>query len=303
MKRDYLHNGEYRLALELKEAAKEIPEPNMGYILAYRGDLELRNRQPQTIARIVRELRYIFKFMRKDAKLANRADIEKIIIELNKSGKAQISRKKIKQTLKAFYKWLLKSDVYPDIVRWVEMDKVSKMKLPDELLNENDIAKLIENCRNQRDKVIIALLFDTGMRVGELLNLRVKDISLNKESPSYVIVDGKTGQRRATLVFSVPYLVNYLNDLKDSEPNRPLFLTSYKKPLDYSNVRKLLHDLKERAGIKKRLHAHLFRHSRASIYANSMTEQQLRSISAGQEVARWPQRMSIYLAETLMTLY
>ena len=46
--------------------------------------------------------------------------------------------------------------------------------------------------------------------------------------------------------------------------------------MDYIHVRKLLHDLKERAKFQKRLYPHLFRHSRATFYANSLTEQQLK---------------------------
>jgi site-specific recombinase XerD len=274
---DYLHQGEYVLSLELKKANEEIAEPNISYVMAFKGHLELKNRKPQTLARVVRELRFIFKCMKKDAKLAARADIERLVTLINKSGKAPISRKKIKQTLRAFYKWLFKSNAYPEIVAWIEVDRVASIKLPEELLNEEEIAKLLENCKNQRDKAVVALLFDTGMRIGELLNLKIKDIVLNKDNPSYAIVDGKTGKRRVTLVFSVPYLVNYLNnEPRTSKPESSLFITSSKNPLDYDNVRKLLHDLKERTGIKKRLHPHLFRHSRASIYANTMTEQQLK---------------------------
>ena len=274
---DYLHQGEYVLSLELKKAKEEIAEPNISYVMAFKGHLELKNRKPQTLARVVRELRFIFKCMTKDAKLATRTDIEQLVTSINKSGKAPISRKKIKQTLRAFYKWLFKTNSYPEIVAWIEVDRVASIKLPEELLNEEDIVKLIENCRNQRDKVVIALLFDTGMRVGELLNLKVKDIVLNTESPSYTIVDGKTGKRRVTLVFSVPYLANYLNnERRNTNPDDSLFVTNTKRSLDYENIRKLLSELKQRTGITKRLHPHLFRHSRASIYANSMTEQQLK---------------------------
>jgi site-specific recombinase XerD len=277
MKRDYLHNGEYRLALEMKKATEELSEPNISYVLAYSAKLGLLNRKPQTLARIIRELRYILQFLGKDVKTATKEDIERLVAELNKSEKAPISKNKIKQTLRSFYKWLLKTEEYPSIVKWVKMDRVESIKLPEELLTEEDIAKLIEACKSQRDKTIIALLYDTGMRVGELLNLKIRDIVLNKDSPSYVMVDGKTGKRRATLVFSVPYLANYLDDgIKERGNDTSLFFTTYGNQFDYDNVRKLLSDLKERTGMKKRLHPHLFRHSRASIYANSMTEQQLK---------------------------
>jgi ribosomal protein L40E len=45
-------------------------------------------------------------------------------------------------------------------------------------------------------------------------------------------------------------------------------------PIDYMHIRKMLGDLKERAKLQKRLYTHLFRHSRATYYANFLTEQQ-----------------------------
>ena len=169
------------------------------------------------------------------------------------------------------------------------MDRVENIKLPEELLTEEDIVNLIGACKSQRDKAIIALLYDTGMRVGELLNLRIRDVVLNRDSLGYAMVDGKTGKRRVTLIFSVPYLAYYLdNCIKERSNDASLFFTTYGNAFDYSNVRKLLFDLKERTGMKKRLHPHLFRHSRASIYANSMTEQQLKKYfgwSGGSQMA------------------
>ena len=182
-------------------------------------------------------------------------------------------------TLRSFYKWLYNADTYPDIVKWIKPDPNQSNKLPEDMLNEAEVRKLIESCKNQRDKTIVALLWDTGMRVGELLNLKVKDIALS-DSLSHVIVSGKTGDRRVPLVFAVPYLANYLNDFRrGARQEDSLFIvidrnTPTNRPLDYIHVRKLLGDLKTRGNMEKKLYAHLFRHSRATYYANMLTEQQ-----------------------------
>ena len=61
------------------------------------------------------------------------------------------------------------------------------------------------------------------MRVGELLNLKIKDISL-ADNISHARVSGKTGDRQVPLVFSVPYLANYFNDLrKNASSDDPVF--------------------------------------------------------------------------------
>ena len=124
---------------------------------------------------------------------------------------AILSKRKLKEILRAFYRWLYNLDHYPEIVNWIKVDRDVSNKLPEYLLSEEEVKKLVENCKNQRDKTIIALLWDTGMCVGELLNLRIRDISMS-DGLSHAIVRGKTGERGVPLVFSVPYLANYLND-------------------------------------------------------------------------------------------
>ena len=124
----------------MKKAAQELSKPNIDYIRAYSAKLGLLDRKPQTIARAVRELRYIFRFLSKDMKKATKENIENLILQVNKSKKAAASKRKIKQTLRSFYKWLLGSDDYPPIVKWVKVDKVESIKLPEELLTEEDVA-------------------------------------------------------------------------------------------------------------------------------------------------------------------
>ncbi|MDE1874400.1 MAG: tyrosine-type recombinase/integrase [Candidatus Micrarchaeota archaeon] len=289
--RDYLRNGEYRLSRALVKLDEQIPEPNRSYALKYKDFLELNNRKARTIERRLSELRYVLRLLGKDAREATKEDIENVVRGINRGkvhdsdGKetaqdlAVISKGKLKLTLKNFIRWFHGSDVYPDIVKWVKIDRQGTNKLPEEMLTEEDIKKLIEACKNQRDKTIIALMWDTGMRVGELLSLKMKDISLN-ENVSYVMVSGKTGDRRVPLVFSVPYLANHINNLRSkARAEDALFTvmehnTSGDTPIDYPHIRKLLGDIKQRAKLQKRVYPHLFRHSRATYYANSLTEQQ-----------------------------
>ena len=192
MSRRYLDNGEYRTASQLNMIAKEFEEPNRGYAFAYKEYLELNNRKARTIARRLGDLRFILRVLPKDAKLATRKDIENVVMAINKvksrdingnltnNDLAILSKRKLKQILRAFYKWLYNSDNYPDIVKWVKVDREVPNKLPEDLLSEEEVKKLIENCKNLRDSTVIALLWDTGMRIGEFLGLRIKDITLTK---------------------------------------------------------------------------------------------------------------------------
>ncbi len=237
------------------------------------------------------EIRVILKYLPLDAKLATKEDIGRVVLAINNAKRhdmhgnetnvdiATISKRKLKQTLKAFYRWLYNSDEFPPVAKWIKVDSDTLQKLPEDMLNEEEIKFLIQNCKNLRDSTVIALLWDTGMRIGEFLGLRIKDITLTK-AICHVKVYGKTGGRQMPLTFSVPYLANYFNHFRgNTSPEDPLFTTLEHNivsntPMDYPHVSKLLHDLRERTNFPKRLYPHLFRHSRATHYANFPAESQ-----------------------------
>lgn len=87
--------------------------------------------------------------------------------------------------------------------------------------------------------------------------------------------------RNVLLLFSVPFLGQYLNLIKDVKQNEPLWWnlkqSNIKGQLEYGGLLKMLKEVANAAGIEKRRYPHLFRHSRASDYANRLTEQQLKA--------------------------
>ena len=115
--------------------------------------------------------------------------------------------------LKKFYKWLNNGE-YPIQVKWMK-NNINKrsLKLPGEgeLLTERDIKRLIEVADHPRDKALLAVLYESGCRVGEVLNLYIKDVEFDKEG-ARMCVQGKTGMRKIRIIFSVPYLVTWLNN-------------------------------------------------------------------------------------------
>jgi len=217
-----------------------------------------------------------------DVRKATKLDLERAMGGIERSEMAPETKRNIKSITKAFYKHLLGDDLfYPPQVAWIKTSqKRSRRMLPEDLLSEDDIFKLLETASNARDKAIIALLFDSGIRVGELLSLRKKDIDLVSE-PAHVTVNGKTGMRKIPIMFSVQYLVQYLNTAKGLKPEQPLWknmgvYTTRDSAIEYSTIWKMLHEVAVKAKISKRVNPHSFRHSRATYYANKLTEQQLK---------------------------
>ena len=222
----------------------------------------------------------------KDGKLRSaltKEEIQDAIAILERSDYSPRTKVDFKVATKALYKHFLGEDeYYPPEVRWLKTTlKESKKLLPEHILLEEDVLKMLEATTDPRNKALIALLFDSGIRLGELLGLHVNDIDLASE-PAHVVVNGKTGMRRIPIMFSVPYLAHYLNGYRaNRKPDEFLWLgqgswTSMNHPIDRAAIVKILVLAAQKAGIQKRVNPHSFRHARATYYANRLTEQQLK---------------------------
>jgi integrase len=148
--------------------------------------------------------------------------------------------------------------------------------------NKEAILKFQEQCFSEGlslariIKYLVLVLYESGCRIGEILSLRIKHACFD-EYGAQLIVNGKTGSRRVRIIASAPSLASWLDNhpLKDSESPLWISLRSMNEPLTYSAAKELLKELARRAGIRKRVYPHLFRHSRATMLANFLTEVQM----------------------------
>ncbi|MEM3811906.1 MAG: site-specific integrase, partial [Thermoplasmata archaeon] len=185
-------------------------------------------------------------------------------------------------TLKKFYKWLNGNDEYPECVKWIK--KLPNNKLngkPEPVITEEEYHTLIKACKNLRDKAMISLLWDSGMRIGELLSMKVSDWT-NDQYGAVAIIQGKTGSRRVRIIGdSMVYVNEWLNQEHPDKNNSssPLFTlrNNTNGEIEYATFRKVLLSVQKQAGINRRIHPHLFRHTTATRYAGSLTEQILES--------------------------
>lgn len=140
-----------------------------------------------------------------------------------------------------------------------------------DVLSRDEIDELEAAASTERDKLLIRLLADTGIRVGELCGLRVDDV-VRHERGSFLKVRGKGSKER--LVPLRPELARRLDRfLRHRAPDvhsDRVFVALRRgrsgeyEPLTTSGVAQLLRAVAYRAGIKKRVHPHLLRHSFAT---------------------------------------
>ncbi len=225
-------------------------------------------------------LKIVSKSINIDLDKATEADIRAYVGTIERSSLSEWTKHDYKVSLKKFYRWLNGGEEHP-ATKWIKTTlKRHDRKLPDDMLTQDEVQLMIDAAINKRDKAIIALLWDIGARIGEVGNLRIKDVKHDDIGIS-ILVTGKTGQRRVRAVWSVDYLKDWIKDHPgQDDPEAPIWFKFTKKtddlePMQYGTIRMRLNKLAKKAGINKKIHPHLFRHSRATYMANYLTEAQM----------------------------
>lgn len=242
-------------------------------------------------------LKFLDRFLNgKNFKQISEEDMRRFIRTRNQ---VKIStRNKEKKLLKNFFRHLsgYRKYTYPPCVEWMNGITTNKTVLPvvnaNNLLTENDVKALIEASYSIRDRALWMVLWEGGLRLGEALNMK-KDSIIFDQYGCYTVVSGKTGQRRLRLVQSTSYLREYLNS--HPEGQNWLWFSNQDRQLSESTVRLNLRRCAIRAGLKKKVWPHLFRHSRLTVNARFMTESEL-CIFAGWRMGSPQTRVYVHLS-------
>jgi integrase/recombinase XerD len=172
--------------------------------------------------------------------------------------------------VRAFYKFLLiEGEIEENPASLIESPKIG-LKLPevlsvseiDEIIGEIDLSKP----EGHRNKAIIETLYGCGLRVSELVNLRLTDIHY---SEGFVIVTGKGDKQRLVPVSGkalkeIDIYKRDRNRLPVIKDQNILFLNRRGSRLTRAMIFTIIKDLAARAGIRKNISPHTFRHSFAT---------------------------------------
>ncbi len=261
-----------------------ITEKNKKLLKKYAFDLKTDGLTDARIIKHLGHLKVFAEYVNKDLDKVEKEDIQSFLTYIDNLKKengenvSEWTKRDYRIALKKFYRWLT-GEQNPEIIAWIKVKNIKTNNLiPEDLLTKEDVEKMINAALNTRDKAMIALLWDAGLRIGELGNMKIKDVHFDNYG-AFIIVNGKTGKRRIRIVESLPYLMNWLEEHpRKDNPEAYLWVSYYKgnvKPMRYEAMRKQIKKAAEKAGIKKRIHPHIFRHSRATFLANHLTEAQM----------------------------
>ena len=168
----------------------------------------------------------------------------------------------IRRVLSSFFSWLEDEDyIVKSPVR--KIHKIKTASMVREILTDENLEKLRDECASVRDLSLIELLISTGMRVGEIVNLNIDDLNFEDRS---CIVLGK-GNKQREVYFDAKtklHLKQYL--YKRNDENMALFVSS-KKPyqrLSISGIELIIRKLGKVSNISN-VHPHKFRRTLATM--------------------------------------
>jgi site-specific recombinase XerD/ribosomal protein L40E len=256
-----------------------IDEESKQKILDFYQECIVRGYSKARIIKYLVTLERIARDLGKPLTQAKKEDIVNLIAKIEQRGYSEWTKHDYKVILRIFYKWLRRDD-YPEEVNWIKVRDSRNHKLPEEILTQEEVQRMIDAADHIRDKAFISTLYESGCRIGELLCLQIKHVQFD-EFGAVLLVNGKTGQRRVRVIASEPRLHQWIENhpFKD-DPEAPLWITigtnSRYKVWNYGTAREVIKKIAMKAGIKKRVYPHLFRHSRATHLANHLTEAQMK---------------------------
>lgn len=167
----------------------------------------------------------------------------------------------VRRNLSSFFSWLEEEDY----ILKSPMRRIHKIKTKQsvkEIITDEMIERLRDNCKCARDLAMIDLLYSTGIRVGELVGLNKSDIDFEERE---CIVYGK-GDKERRVYFDAKaklHLQNYLNGRTDNNPALFVTLDAPFERLKISGVEIRVRELGRRLNIEK-IHPHKFRRTMAT---------------------------------------
>lgn len=211
----------------------------------------------------------------------NRQQLLAYLVQLRQAGRSASTVARKLASIKAFYRFLTAeryirrnpAEVLEAANRGLHLPKVLSVAEVDALLDTPNLG----TPDGYRDKTMLEVLYATGMRVSELVNVPLKNVDLKMQ---YVIVMGKGSKERMLPLgrTALHYLEHYISVVRPQllhgkpDSSKALFVTSWGGPMTRERFYEIIVAYGQSAGLSKKVTPHMLRHSFATHLLNNGTD-------------------------------
>ncbi len=222
-----------------------------------------------------RDIRAFAEFLRQrgteDLALASGTDAASYMLELKNSGKSKATVNRKLSSIRAFYKFLMKKEIVSvNPAEDIKSPRIERKKL--DYLTVEEVERLLElpddSVKGIRDRAILEVMYATGVRVSEIIELTLSDVNLRM---GFLTLNGAHGRarivpmgtmaRRALDNYFLHSRLQLMREKASEAPDSPLFVNYMGEAFSRQGFWKLLKQYGKLAGLEDRLTPHILRTS------------------------------------------
>jgi site-specific recombinase XerD len=281
-----IHKTEEYLSNTVENLEKEncFSERELQLFQEWKEHMEAEGIGNKRIKRYISGFNTIGKYIEFDLLDPNKKELKRFIGKLNNNqlnGKEYSvwTLREFKKTLRKFYQFHLEEED-PEILDFMTLtiNESDKPKASfDELPQPKDIKSMVKQAESSRDKALVFLVWDTGGRIGEILNLKWKDVNFNEKGAKIKIRHSKSMKRSVPIYESVHHLREWKQSTEKDSPEDHVFINNSKRgnnekyfgnQLGYNSARKVFKNLCSNVERDFKDNPHAFRKGRATYLAS-----------------------------------
>lgn len=247
---------------QLKKANREFPQER-----EFRDLLAIRQYSRKTIKAYTMAIRSVNEYMKATEKIlisqASKEQLHKYFMHLTEERKVSVSTVRIARFAIEYYR----SEVVCEPVTLDFAYGLRKKEHLPTIFSKWEIAKILNATNNLKHKLVLSLLYSAGLRLNEVIHLKVKDIDLQRKT--IFVREGKGGKDRISVLSEK--LISDLSVFMDNRLDKDILFPSNQKsdsgkekPLSARTVQKILSNALVKSGIRKHGTPHDLRHSFAT---------------------------------------
>jgi len=220
-----------------------------------------RQRSPLTRSVYLRDIRRLLSATSLKLTETSALDLERFAESLAGSGLAPISQGRTLAAVRSFFRFAQRIGYCANPAGSLDLPRTDN-SLSERIMSEEDVGALIAHEPDERNRVLLTILYMGGLRVSEACGLRWRNLQ-DRGAAGQILVHGKGGRTRAIMLPAA--VCGQLTGLRGvAGADAPVCASRSGKPLDRSRVLRIVKEASQRAGIAANVTTHWLRHAHAS---------------------------------------